>query len=130
MPNLNCNIGGIKSPNPFWLASGPPTNTAYQVRNAFDAGWGGAVWKTLTDEPIVNVASRYGGIALNNQKLMGLNNIELITDRSLEDNLREIAEVKRKHPEQCRDRLGDGRIQARDMAPHHPAHPGCRRGRL
>jgi dihydropyrimidine dehydrogenase (NAD+) subunit PreA len=99
MPKLNCNIGGIKSPNPFWLASGPPTNTAYQVRNAFDAGWGGAVWKTLTDEPIVNVASRYGGISLNNQKLMGLNNIELITDRTLEDNLREIAEVKRKHPE-------------------------------
>lgn len=98
MPDLSCIIGGIKSPNPFWLASGPPTNTAYQVRNAFDAGWGGAVWKTLTDDPIVNVASRYGGISLNNQKLMGLNNIELITDRSLDDNLRDIAEVKRKHP--------------------------------
>jgi dihydropyrimidine dehydrogenase (NAD+) subunit PreA len=98
MANLNCNFAGIKSPNPFWLASGPPTNTAYQVRNAFDVGWGGAVWKTLTDEPIVNVASRYGGIALNNQKLMGLNNIELITDRSLEDNLKEMVEVKRKHP--------------------------------
>jgi len=68
------------------------------VRNAFDVGWGGAVWKTLTDDPIVNVASRYGGISLNNQRLMGLNNIELITDRSLEDNLREIAEVKKKYP--------------------------------
>jgi dihydropyrimidine dehydrogenase (NAD+) subunit PreA len=99
MPDLSSNFAGIKSPNPFWLASGPPTNTAYQVRNAFDTGWGGAVWKTLTDEPIVNVASRYGGIALNNQKLMGLNNIELITDRSLKDNLEEIAEVKKKHPD-------------------------------
>jgi len=98
MPNLAVNFAGIKSPNPFWLASGPPTNTAWQVRHAFDTGWGGAVWKTLTDEPIVNVASRYGGIALNNQKLMGLNNIELITDRSLEDNLRDIQEVKKKHP--------------------------------
>jgi dihydropyrimidine dehydrogenase (NAD+) subunit PreA len=98
MANLSCEIAGIKSPNPFWLASGPPTNTAYQVRRAFEVGWGGAVWKTLTDEPIVNVASRYGGIALNNQKLMGLNNIELITDRSLEDNLRDIVEVKKKHP--------------------------------
>jgi dihydropyrimidine dehydrogenase (NAD+) subunit PreA len=98
MPDLSCNIAGIKSPNPFWLASGPPTNTAYQVRNAFDVGWGGAVWKTLTDDPIVNVASRYGGIALNNQRLMGLNNIELISDRPLADNLREMAEVKKKHP--------------------------------
>jgi dihydropyrimidine dehydrogenase (NAD+) subunit PreA len=98
MPDLSCNIAGIKSPNPFWLGSGPPTNTAYQVRNAFDVGWGGAVWKTLTDDPIVNVASRYGGIALGNQKLMGLNNIELISDRPLKDNLREMAEVKKKHP--------------------------------
>src|SRR5580658_8953277 len=98
MADLNSNFAGIRSPNPFWLASGPPTNTAYQVRRAFEVGWGGAVWKTLTDEPIVNVASRYGGIALNNQKLMGLNNIELITDRSLKDNLADIVEVKKKHP--------------------------------
>ena len=98
MTNLSCEFAGIKSPNPFWLASGPPTNTAHQVGNAFAAGWGGAVWKTLTDEPIVNVASRYGGIALNNQKLMGLNNIELITDRSLEDNLSDIVQVKNKFP--------------------------------
>jgi dihydropyrimidine dehydrogenase (NAD+) subunit PreA len=99
MADLYCNFAGIRSPNPFWLASGPPTNTGYQVRNAFDTGWGGAIWKTLSDVPIVNVASRYGGISLNNQKLMGLNNIELITDRPLEDNLREIAEVKKRHPE-------------------------------
>lgn len=99
MADLSCNFAGIRCPNPFWLASGPPTNTAYQVRNAFDAGWGGAVWKTLTDQPIVNVASRYGGISLNNQKLMGLNNIELITDRSLEDNLSDMIEVKKRHPE-------------------------------
>jgi dihydropyrimidine dehydrogenase (NAD+) subunit PreA len=52
----------------------------------------------LTDDPIVNVASRYGGINLGNQKLMGLNNIELISDRPLEDNLREIAQVKKDFP--------------------------------
>jgi dihydropyrimidine dehydrogenase (NAD+) subunit PreA len=98
MPDLSVNVGGIKSPNPFWLASGPPTNTAHQVANAFRAGWGGAVWKTLTTDPVVNVASRYGGINLGNQKLMGLNNIELISDRPLEDNLREIRQVKNEFP--------------------------------
>ena len=52
----------IKSPNPFWLASAPPTNMEYNVVRAFDAGWGGVVWKTLGDDPpIVNVSSRYGG---------------------------------------------------------------------
>jgi dihydropyrimidine dehydrogenase (NAD+) subunit PreA len=47
MPDLSINFCGVRSPNPFWLASGPPTNTAYQVMRAFDAGWGGAVWKTI-----------------------------------------------------------------------------------
>ena len=98
MPDLSINLAGIRAPNPFWLASGPPTNTAYQVRNAFLAGWGGAVWKTLSNEPIVNVASRYGGISLANQRLMGLNNIELISDRPLDDNLRDMTAIKREFP--------------------------------
>src|SRR6266568_221490 len=89
--------GRIHSPNPFWLASGPPTNCGEQVMRAFDAGWGGAVWKTL-GEPIVNVTSRYSSVDWNGLRMMGLNNIELITDRPLDVNLREIAEVKKRYP--------------------------------
>jgi dihydropyrimidine dehydrogenase (NAD+) subunit PreA len=89
--------GRIHSPNPFWLASGPPANRGEQVMRAFDAGWGGAVWKTL-GEPIVNVTSRYSSVDWNGLRMMGLNNIELITDRPLADNLREIAEVKKRYP--------------------------------
>ena len=55
------------------------------------------MWKTL-GEPIVNVSSRYSTVDLNGQKVMGLNNIELITDRPLEVNLREIREVKKRYP--------------------------------
>ncbi len=98
MPDLTANLAGIRSPNPFWLASGPPTNTEYQVARAFDAGWGGAVWKTV-GEPIVNVSSRYSSLDIGTRRMMGLNNIELITDRSVEDNLREIASVKRRYPD-------------------------------
>jgi len=89
--------GGIRCPNPFWLASGPPANCGEQVMRAFDAGWGGAVWKTLGD-PIVNVSSRYSSVDWNRQRMMGLNNIELITDRPLHVNLREISEVKKRYP--------------------------------
>ena len=92
---------GIKSPNPFWLASAPPTNKAYKVMRAFDAGWGGAVWKTLgEDPPIVNVSSalRRAGTGTD-RRMLGFNNIELITDRPLEVNLREITQVKRDWPE-------------------------------
>jgi len=97
MADLSIDFAGIKSPNPFWLASAPPSNTGEQVMRAFDAGWGGAVWKTLGD-PIVNVTSRFGGLDYAGAKVVGFNNIELITDRPLEVNLRELREVKRRYP--------------------------------
>jgi dihydropyrimidine dehydrogenase (NAD+) subunit PreA len=98
MVDLSVQFAGIRSPNPFWLASGPPTNTASQVRRALEAGWGGAVWKTVTDEPLRNVSSRYGGLSYNRQRLIGMNNIELISDRPLQENLEEIRAVKRDFP--------------------------------
>ena len=97
MADLTTNFAGIRCPNPFWLASGPPTNCGEQVMRAFDAGWGGAVWKTI-GEPIVNVSSRYSSLDWNGQRMMGLNNIELISDRPIAVNLREIAEVKKRYP--------------------------------
>ena len=97
MADLEIEFCGVKSPNPFWLASAPPTNSGGQVMRAFDAGWGGAVWKTLGN-PIVNVSSRFGSVDYGNTRMMGLNNIELITDRPLDVNLKEMAEVKKRYP--------------------------------
>src|SRR5258707_14345608 len=89
MADLRTNFAGIESPNPFWLASGPPTNTYGKVAKAFDQGWGGAVWKTI-GEPIINVFSRYGSVDLGATRMMGFNNIELISDRPIAENLKEI----------------------------------------
>ena len=97
MADLSTDFAGIKSPNPFWLASAPPTNMGSMVERAFDAGWGGAVWKTL-GEPIVNVSSRLASIDHGAMRMIGLNNIELITDRPLEVNLKEVYECKKKYP--------------------------------
>jgi len=100
MADLSSDCAGIKSPNPFWLASAPPTNSGYQVMRAFAAGWGGAVWKTLGD-PIVNVSSRFAGLDHKTSRMIGMNNIELITDRPLDVNLREIAECKAAYPDRA-----------------------------
>jgi dihydropyrimidine dehydrogenase (NAD+) subunit PreA len=97
MPDISANCAGIRSPNPFWLASAPPTNSGDQVQRAFDAGWGGAVWKTL-GQPIQNVSSRFGAVGFRGTPAIGFNNIELITDRPLEVNLKEIYETKKKYP--------------------------------
>ncbi|MEH6546383.1 MAG: NAD-dependent dihydropyrimidine dehydrogenase subunit PreA [Sneathiella sp.] len=102
MADLTYNFAGIKTPNPFWLASAPPTDKEYNVVRAFEAGWGGVVWKTLgEDPPIVNVSSRYGAVNFNGQQMMGFNNIELITDRPLDVNLEEITRVKKNWPDRA-----------------------------
>ncbi|MBO6716906.1 MAG: NAD-dependent dihydropyrimidine dehydrogenase subunit PreA [Rhizobiaceae bacterium] len=104
MADIRNNFVGIKSPNPFWLASAPPTDKAYNVERAFKAGWGGVVWKTLGEEgpPVVNVnGPRYGAIYGADRRLLGLNNIELITDRALQTNLREIKQVKKDWPDRA-----------------------------
>jgi len=100
MADLRINFAGIKSPNPFWLASAPPTNTGAQIHKAFEAGWGGAVWKTI-GAPVLNVSNRYGAWHHGRQRMLAINNVELISDRPIEINLREIAEVKRAWPDRA-----------------------------
>ncbi|MER0237016.1 NAD-dependent dihydropyrimidine dehydrogenase subunit PreA [Fulvimarina sp. MAC8] len=104
MADLTTSFLGITSPNPFWLASAPPTDKQYNVERAFRAGWGGVVWKTLGEAgpPVVNVnGPRYGAIHGGDRRLLGLNNIELITDRDLDTNLREIEAVKKVWPDRA-----------------------------
>ena len=104
MANLTTTFAGITSPNPFWLASAPPTDKAYNVIRAFEAGWGGVVWKTLgqAGPPVVNVnGPRYGALLSSDRRMLGFNNIELITDRDLELNLKEITQVKRDWPDRA-----------------------------
>ena len=103
MADLTTNFLGIKSPNPFWLASAPPTDKEYNVVRAFEAGWGGVVWKTLGEDPeIVNVyGPRYGALIGNDRRVIGFNNIELISDRPLKTNLDEIRRVKRAWPDRA-----------------------------
>jgi dihydropyrimidine dehydrogenase (NAD+) subunit PreA len=104
MARLNIDFCGIRSPNPFWLASAPPTDKAYNVERAFEAGWGGVVWKTLGEAgpPLVNVSgARYGALLATDRSLIGFNNIELITDRELDINIEEIRAVKRRWPDRA-----------------------------
>ncbi len=103
MADISSNFLGIKSPNPFWLASAPPTDKEINVMRAFEAGWGGVVWKTLgEDPPIVNVhGPRYSTILSSDRKVIGFNNIELISDRPLKQNLEEMKRVKRAFPDRA-----------------------------
>src|SRR5258705_1739794 len=100
MANIESTFLGIKSPNLYWLASAPHTDKKYNVKRALDAGWGGIVWKTLGSQ-IKNVSSRYSAVDFNGTKMMGFNNIELISDRPLHINLKEISEIVKEYPDRA-----------------------------
>lgn len=103
MADLSTHFVGIQSPNPFWLASAPPTDKEVNVMRAFEAGWGGVVWKTLGEDPhVVNVyGPRYAALRNGDRRVIGFNNIELISDRPLQTNLDEMRRVKRAFPDRA-----------------------------
>jgi len=100
MADLSTDTAGIHSPNPFWIASGPPGNSYRQVKHAFELGWGGVVWKTI-GAPVIDTAMRYGGLDVGGTKLVGLNNIELISDRPLDVNIAELTRIKEEFPDRA-----------------------------
>ncbi|HWP52701.1 MAG TPA: hypothetical protein VN476_01140, partial [Pyrinomonadaceae bacterium] len=99
--DLSITVNGIKFPNPFLLGSGPPGTNARVLAKSFDAGWGGAVAKTVSLESskVVNVVPRYGKLrSRETNEVIGFQNIELISDRPIEVWLEEFRHVKKEYP--------------------------------
>src|SRR5712664_222913 len=99
--DLSVTVNGIKFPNPFLLGSGPPGTNARVIAKSYDAGWGGAVAKTVSLESskVVNVVPRYGKLrSRENNEVIGFENIELISDRPIEVWLEEFRQVKKEYP--------------------------------
>ena len=129
MADLSTNFLGVKSPNPFWLASAPPTDRKVNVERAFRAGWGGVVWKTLGEAgpPIVNVSgARYGAIHGPDRRLIAMNNIELITDRDLEINLQRDQGGQARLARPRADRVADGALRREVLGGHSRPRRGDR----
>ncbi|QDT03392.1 NAD-dependent dihydropyrimidine dehydrogenase subunit PreA [Rubripirellula lacrimiformis] len=101
MPTLETTVNGIKFPNPFVIASGPPGTNARVICRSFAEGWGGASAKTvsLDASKIVNTAPRYGRLKSGDGEPYGWENIELISTMPLERWLDEFKEIKDKYPD-------------------------------
>ena len=100
--SLKVNFCGVDFPNPFILSSSPVTNSAEMILRAYELGWGSAVYKTLMYDkgtPAVNVTPRLAQHQYEDKQMVGLQNIELITDRPLDDNLKDIQEIKKNFPD-------------------------------
>src|SRR5438309_2702700 len=99
--DLSITVNGMKFPNPFLLGSGPPGTNARVIAKSYDAGWGGAVAKTVSLESakVVNVVPRYGKLRSKiSGEVIGFENIELISDRPIDVWLDEFRQVKKEYP--------------------------------
>jgi dihydropyrimidine dehydrogenase (NAD+) subunit PreA len=98
MADLSVDFAGMRFRNPFMLASAPPARTAEVIKRAFAAGWGGAVTKTIALEPARDLQPRLHPLRFHNRNV-GMENVELISQLSLDEWLRELAAVKAAYPD-------------------------------
>jgi dihydropyrimidine dehydrogenase (NAD+) subunit PreA len=104
LPSLEVDFCGVKFPNPFCLSASPVGNTAEMCSRAFDAGWGGIVFKTLNlekDFPIIDPTPRLNALDYNSRRMIGLQNIEMVSERPFAQNLKDIAWLKKNYPDKA-----------------------------
>ena len=99
--DLTVDFCGLRLPNPFLLASGPPTADAVRIKRAFVLGWGGAVTKTIPpdDMLITDVSPRLKALRDYKGTIFGLENIELISRKAFSLWLDEIKDIKQCFPQ-------------------------------
>ncbi len=101
-PSLEIEFCGLRFINPFCLSSSPVANTAQMVARAFDAGWGGVVFKTCgleEDYQIIDPTPRLNALHHGDRRFIGLQNIEMISERPFQQNLKDIAWLKKHYPD-------------------------------
>jgi dihydropyrimidine dehydrogenase (NADP+)/dihydropyrimidine dehydrogenase (NAD+) subunit PreA len=101
MPTLATTVDGLKLPNPFIIASGPPGTNINVISRAFKEGWGAVIAKTvsLDASKVVNTTPRYAKLLSNNgEEVIGWENIELISDRPFKIWLDEFKRCKDQFP--------------------------------
>src|SRR5688572_11603541 len=101
MPTLATTVDGLKLPNPFVIASGPPGTNLNVIARAFKEGWGAVIAKTvsLDASKVINVTPRYGKLHASSGEVIGWENIELISDRPLK--------VWEEEFKKCKDQFSD-----------------------
>ena len=98
MADLRVRFAGMDFPNPFVLASAPPTRTAEMIKRAFAAGWGGAVTKSIALEPVQDLQPRLQPLR-HRRRNVGMENIELTTQLTVAEWQQEVADIKSAYPD-------------------------------
>lgn len=111
---LALDFAGVHFPSPFTLAASPPSDTRERIERAFQAGWGGAVFKTTSVETEVVdlVYPMMEGISYGEKRHAGFFNIDLISERHIKEICEDVRYLKDRFP----DRVLMGSIMASTKA--------------
>jgi dihydropyrimidine dehydrogenase (NAD+) subunit PreA len=98
--NLSVEFCGIAFENPVMLSSSPVSNTAEMIGRAFDAGFGGVVYKSIGVNSVESIhpSPRMASYDCRESQLLGLQNVEQLSDRPFKDNLADISFLKKHWP--------------------------------
>ena len=98
--DLSITFMGVKFENPFCLSSSPVGNCYDMCAKAYDAGWGGVVFKTIGPKHylIDEVSPRFDALTTESTAFVGFKNMEQIAEHSLEENLADLRKLKQNYP--------------------------------
>ena len=95
---LRTNICVIPLENPFLLSSSVVASTYEMCARAFDMGWAGAAFKTISFLDIHEASPRFAAIKGDNGGMIGFKNIEQLSDHAPAENMTIFAKLKENYP--------------------------------
>ena len=97
---LSVNFCGIRCENPFFLASSPVASSFEMCCHAFDAGWAGVSYKTISFYQSREVSPRFDALPGEHPfSFCGFKNLEQLSPHSAEENFEIIRRLKERYPE-------------------------------
>lgn len=96
--DISAEICGIKMENPFLLSSSAVASSYDMCRRAFEAGWGGVVFKTICNFPQNEASPRFSAIRSHANSFCGFKNIEQLSDHSVEENMEVFRRLREEFP--------------------------------
>lgn len=98
LPSLEMDFCGVRCENPFFLGSSVIASGYEMIANAFRAGWGGMVYKTVTYSEIKEVSPRFDQVGKEGTPFIGFRNMEQLSVNTPEEDFEIMARLKKEFP--------------------------------
>lgn len=96
--DISCDICGVKLENPFLLSSSVVASNYDMCARAFEMGWAGAAFKTVSYIDMHEASPRFSALKSYDGTFSGFKNIEQLSDHSVEENMECFKRLKAKYP--------------------------------